>query len=189
MEAYLYNRGAGERATAQVTGFLAVLALALAAVGTYGVMAVQRGAAVARNRHPNGARGHRRERFQYGVAGRRRAGRRSGCCSAAFRRLTAQCVCCGRSIPASTQATARPMWEWQRSCLPSRWRLARCPPASDARERDHCAARRVAAAQSRVMATTDDKGAPPTSLQYKRAADGVITGGRTRSVCCADPCT
>ncbi|HWR50814.1 MAG TPA: ABC transporter permease [Bryobacteraceae bacterium] len=39
MEAYLYNRGSGERATAQVTGFLAVLALALAAVGTYGVMA------------------------------------------------------------------------------------------------------------------------------------------------------
>jgi predicted permease len=39
MEVYLYNRGAGERATAQVTGFLAVIALALAAVGTYGVMA------------------------------------------------------------------------------------------------------------------------------------------------------
>ena len=39
MEAFLYNRGAGERATAKVTGFLAVLALLLAAVGTYGVMA------------------------------------------------------------------------------------------------------------------------------------------------------
>jgi ABC-type antimicrobial peptide transport system permease subunit len=39
VEAFLYNRGAGERATAQVTGFLAAIALVLAAVGTYGVMA------------------------------------------------------------------------------------------------------------------------------------------------------
>jgi predicted permease len=39
MEAHLFNRGAGERATTQVLGGLAVVALILAAVGTYGVMA------------------------------------------------------------------------------------------------------------------------------------------------------
>jgi putative ABC transport system permease protein len=39
MEAHLFNRGAGERATTQVLGGLAIVALILAAVGTYGVMA------------------------------------------------------------------------------------------------------------------------------------------------------
>jgi ABC-type antimicrobial peptide transport system permease subunit len=39
VEAFLVNRNAGERATTQVLGILAAIALVLAAVGTYGVMA------------------------------------------------------------------------------------------------------------------------------------------------------
>lgn len=39
VEAFLSNRASGERATTQVLGVLAVIALILAAVGTYGVMA------------------------------------------------------------------------------------------------------------------------------------------------------
>lgn len=39
LESYLQNRGAGERATTEVLGIMAILALILAGVGTYGVMA------------------------------------------------------------------------------------------------------------------------------------------------------
>lgn len=39
LDSWLYERLAGERATAKVLGFLGVIALILAAVGTYGVMA------------------------------------------------------------------------------------------------------------------------------------------------------
>ena len=39
VEALLFNRSAGERATTEVLGLLAAVALALAAVGAYGVMA------------------------------------------------------------------------------------------------------------------------------------------------------